>query len=92
MGVNFIKKHEISIISKNSQNCIEIKLEIENVDFVRQKLWVENFEACSIFVQKVDCSGWMDGWMGGWVDGSKSRVKDCLQQSINYNGGQFYKK
>ena len=38
MEVNFIKKHEILIISKNSQNCIEIKLEIENVDFVRQKL------------------------------------------------------
>ena len=32
-------------------------------------------------LEKVDCSGWMDGWMGGWVDGSKSRVKDCLQQS-----------
>ena len=32
------------IISKNCQNCIEIKFEIENVDFVRQKLWVENFE------------------------------------------------
>ena len=25
--------------------------------------------------------GWMGGWMGGWMDGSKSRVKDCLQQS-----------
>ena len=23
----------------------------------------------------------MDGWMGGWMDGSRSRVKDCLQQS-----------
>ena len=33
------------IISKNCQNCIEIKFEIENVDFVRQKLWVENFES-----------------------------------------------
>ena len=34
----------------------------------------------------MECSGWVDGWMGGWVggwmDGSKSRVKDCLQQSI----------
>ena len=29
------------IISKNCQNCIEI----ENVDFVHQKLWVENFES-----------------------------------------------
>ena len=38
MGVNFIKKHYILIISKNSQNWIEIKFEIENVDFVRQKL------------------------------------------------------
>ena len=38
MGVNFIKKHEILIISKNCKNCIEIKFEIENVDFVRQKL------------------------------------------------------
>ena len=37
-GGQFYKKHEILIISKNSQNCIEIKLEIENVDFVRQKL------------------------------------------------------
>ena len=23
----------------------------------------------------------MDGWVDGWMDGSKSRVKDCLQQS-----------
>jgi hypothetical protein len=23
----------------------------------------------------------MGGWVGGWVDGSKSRFKDCLQQS-----------
>jgi hypothetical protein len=26
----------------------------------------------------------MDGWMGGWMDGCKSRFKDCLQQSKNY--------
>ena len=38
MGVNVIKNHEILIISKNSQNWIEIMFEIENVDFVRQKL------------------------------------------------------
>jgi hypothetical protein len=25
--------------------------------------------------------GWMDGWVGGWMGGSKSRSKDCLQQS-----------
>ena len=33
------------VISKNRKNCIEIKFEIENVEFVRQKLWVENFES-----------------------------------------------
>ena len=27
--------------------------------------------------------GWMDGWVDGWMGGSKSRVKDCLQQSKN---------
>ena len=37
-GVNFLKKHVILNISKNNQNWIEIKFEIENVDFVRQKL------------------------------------------------------
>ena len=40
---------------------------------------------CAILTQKVDCSGWVHGWVDGWVDGwvggSKSRVKDCLQQS-----------
>jgi hypothetical protein len=25
------------------------------------------------------------GWMGGWMDGSKSRFKDCLQQSTKQN-------
>jgi hypothetical protein len=29
--------------------------------------------------------GWVGGWMDGWMDGSKSRFKDCLQQSINKN-------
>ena len=29
----------------------------------------------------VHVPGWMGGWMGGWMDGSKSRFKDCLQQS-----------
>jgi hypothetical protein len=28
--------------------------------------------------------GWVDGWVGGWMDGSKSRFKDCLQQSKTY--------
>jgi hypothetical protein len=25
--------------------------------------------------------GWVGGWVGGWMGGSKSRSKDCLQQS-----------
>ena len=75
MGFNFIKKYKILIISKNCQNCIEIKFEIENVDSVRKTLRSGRME------------GWMDGWMGGW----ESRVKDCLQQSINYNGSSFSK-
>jgi hypothetical protein len=29
----------------------------------------------------VHVPGWMDGWVDGWIDGSKSRFKDCLQQS-----------
>jgi hypothetical protein len=29
----------------------------------------------------VHVPGWMGGWMIGWMDGSKSRFKDCLQQS-----------
>ena len=45
MGVNFIKKHKILVISKNCKICSKIKFEIENFDFVRQKLWVENFES-----------------------------------------------
>ena len=45
MGVNLIKKYKILVISKNCEICSEIKFEIENVDFVRQKLWVENFES-----------------------------------------------
>jgi hypothetical protein len=29
----------------------------------------------------VHVPGWVDGWVGGWMGGSKSRFKDCLQQS-----------
>jgi hypothetical protein len=29
----------------------------------------------------VHVPGWVDGWMDGWMGGSKSRFKDCLQQS-----------
>ena len=45
MGVNFIKKYKILVISKNCEICSEIKFEIENVQHLRQKLWAENFES-----------------------------------------------
>ena len=45
MGVNFIKKHKILVISTNCKICSEIKFEIENVEHLRQKLWVGNFES-----------------------------------------------
>ena len=46
------------------------------------KLYVENLKTLDGGWMDGRMDGWMDGWMGGWVDGSKSRVKDCLQQSI----------
>ena len=62
------------VISKNCKNCIEIKFEIENVEFVRQKLWVENFESKILSDFKLNKklagwvdTGWVDGWMGGWM-------------------------
>ena len=33
------------VISKNCKISSEIKFEIENVEYVRQKLWVENLES-----------------------------------------------
>ena len=45
MGVNFVKKYKILVISKNCEICSEIKFEIENVQHLRQKLWAENFES-----------------------------------------------
>ena len=66
------------VISKNRKNCIEIKFEIENVEFLRQKLWVENFESKILsdfklnkWYVEVKCQiEWMD-------------VKAGLQQSKN---------
>ena len=73
MGVNFIKIHEILVISKNCKICSEIKFEIENVKYVRRKLWVENFESMVIgcvkyFEEKSLLDVRMvDGWVGGRV-------------------------
>ena len=46
-------------------------------------------QRCKFYVVKSLLGGWK---LGGWVDGWKSGFKDCLQQSINNNRGQFYKK
>ena len=59
------------IISKNSQNWIKIKFEIENGEKVRRKIEIK------FSVEKTLDNGWIEGWVGG----SQSRVKDCLQQS-----------
>ena len=32
--------------------------------------------------------GWVGGWMDGWMGGSKSRFKDCLQQSKTGNSAR----
>ena len=40
-----MKKHYILAISKNCKIRCEIKFEIENVEYVRQKLRVENLES-----------------------------------------------
>ena len=48
------------IISKNYKNCIEIKFEIENGEFVRQKLWVENFESKILSDFKLNKTSRMD--------------------------------
>ena len=41
------------------------------------------------FAKKI-CS-WMGGWMVGCMDGSKSRFKDCLQQSKMLGSFNWYK-
>jgi hypothetical protein len=41
MGVNFIQKYKILGISKNSNFCSEINFEIENVENLHRKFWVE---------------------------------------------------
>ena len=76
MRVNFIKKHKISIISKNCQNCIEIKFEIDNVDFVRQKLWVENFESKILSDFKLNKTG-----RDRFQDCCKAKATNALLQS-----------
>ena len=70
------------IISKNYENCIEIKFEIENGEFVRQKLWVENFESKILSDFKLN----------------KPKIARFLKFKflfifkLNFNGSLFYKK
>ena len=37
MRVNFIKKYEILVITKNANFALKIKFEKENVDYLRRK-------------------------------------------------------
>ena len=62
MGVNFIKKTSGKISS-------EIKFEIENVEYVRQKLWVENLESKILSDFKLNKTG-MD------------RFQDCCKAKL----------
>ena len=80
MGVNFIKKYWILVISKNCKFCGEIKFELENVEHLRWKLRDENFEwkILSEFKLYKKLAGWK---LDGWMDGGESGFKDCLQQS-----------
>ena len=64
------------IISKNCQNCIEIKFEIENVDFVRQKLLVENIESKILSDFKLNKTG-----MDRFQDCCKAKATNALLQS-----------
>ena len=76
MGVNFIKKHKILVISKNCKICSEIKFLIENVDIVRYAY--SNQKNLGEWVE-----GWMGGWMDGWVDGKAGlRIAYSNQKSL----------
>ena len=81
------------IISKNSQNCIEIKFEIENVNFVRQK-WVENFESKILSDFKLNKLVW--DYVNFSINKLKivwfKKIKFLTTLKLNFNGGQFYKK
>ena len=70
------------IISKNSKNWIEIKFEIENVDFVRQKLWVENFESKILSDFKLNKP----------IMARFLKFKFLFIYKLNFKRGQFYKK
>ena len=68
------------VISKNCKISSEIKFEIENVEYVRQKLWVENLESKILSDFKLDKMVWF------------KKFKFLITLKLNFNGGQFYKK
>ena len=45
----------------------------------KRSIFIQQISMCSFFCAKKFSAG----WMGGGINGSKSRVKDCLQQSKN---------
>ena len=73
MGLNFIKKYQNLVVSKSRKNQDKVG--------VAEKIGCKN----EISLSKI---GWARKsylkpcyWMDGWMDGSKSRFKDCSQQS-----------
>ena len=72
-GGQFYKKKTLNFdfFQKICQNCIEIKFEIENVDFVRQKLWVENSESKILSDFKLKKPGLLNWWVNEWMGGIK---------------------
>ena len=80
-GGQFYKKTLNFDYFKKLSNCIEIKFEIENVDFVRQKLWVENFESKILSDFKLNYN------VGPFIF---FKFKFLILLKLNYNGGQFY--
>ena len=87
MGVNFIKKYKILIISKNKMS--------NRVDGL--KTWVTAIKKLGYCI-----NGWMNEWMSGiklnYIGGPFSKMvrflkfKFLIVLKLNYYGGQFKKK
>ena len=72
----FYLKKIILVISKNCKICSEIKFEKENVEYVRWKLWVENFESKILSDFKLNKTG-----MDRFQDCCKAKATNTLLQS-----------
>jgi hypothetical protein len=74
-GAIFLSPHSKKPrICSTDTKMINIKLESDQGNWNFQNLSVHGWVGGWL-------GGWVGGWVGGWMDGSKSRFKDCLQQS-----------